>query len=290
MLAQLVCLDRRYQRMNCFNMRELQALLKEKYYPDLVTSFDYRSSILTTINLRHKINELSFIDPKSLIFLNNNLTTSTFLKTQSFKSTQVSAASKFAIFSDNMNLSYILFSQTALPTNSLTIISFTNLHYLFRDTLLIILNNIFLFVKLVFDMSALELKFEPALVINNIVGTLTLKLSFLIDLITPITPSMLLLNLYTVFTYSSAIHLNLIKTKILNLVYIPEVTNVLYSKNETIYNSEETVASSRALRFSNPIFKYDYKLGNYLTKEMTLNFPNLLVSRTQVTGGIKKSS
>lgn len=290
MLAQLVCLDRRYQRMNCFNMRELQALLKEKYYPDLVTSFDYRSSILTAIDLRHKTNDLSSIDPKSLIFLNNNLTTSTFLKTQSFWSTQVSVVPAFATFFGNVNPSYILFSRVALPANPLTIISFANLNYLVRDTFLIILNNVFLFIKLVFDMSALELKFEPILVINNIVGTLTLRLSFLTDLITPLTTSMLLLNLYTVFTYSSIIHLNAIRIKVINLVYIPEVTNVLYNKNEMIYNSEETVVSSRALRFSNPIFKYDYKLGNYLTKDMISNFPNLLVSQTQVTGGIKKSS
>ena len=127
MLAQLVCLDRRYQRMNCFNMRELQALLKEKYYPDLVTSFNYRSSILTTINLRHKMNDLSFIDPKSLIFLNNNLTTSTFLKAQSFKSTQLSTGSSYATFFNNTNPSYVLFIQTVLPANPLMLISFTNL-------------------------------------------------------------------------------------------------------------------------------------------------------------------
>ena len=290
MLAQLVCLDRRYQRMNCFNMRELQALLKEKYYPDLVTSFNYRSSILTTINLRHKMNDLSFIDPKSLIFLNNNLTTSTFLKAQSFKSTQLSTGSSYATFFNNTNPSYVLFIQTVLPANPLMLISFTNLWSLFRDTFMIILSNAFLFIRLVFDISALELKFEPTLVLNNIVGTLTLRLSFLSDLITPLTPSVILLNSYSVFISSSLVHFNVIKSKITNFIYIPEVANTLYNKNETVYNSEESVTSSRALRFNNPIFKYDYKLGNYLTKDMISNFPNLLVSQTQVTGGIRKSS
>ena len=32
MLCQLVCLDRRYQRMNCFNIREVQALLKGRFF------------------------------------------------------------------------------------------------------------------------------------------------------------------------------------------------------------------------------------------------------------------
>ena len=31
MLMQLVCVDRRYQRMNCFNVRELQGNLKRKF-------------------------------------------------------------------------------------------------------------------------------------------------------------------------------------------------------------------------------------------------------------------
>ena len=155
---------------------------------------------------------------------------------------------------------------------------------------MIILSNAFLFIRLLFDISALELKFEPTLVLNNIVGTLTLRLSFLSDLITPLTPSVILLNSYSVFISSSLVHFNVIKSKITNFIYIPEVANTLYNKNETVYNSEESVTSSRALRFNNPIFKYDYKLGNYLTKDMISNFPNLLVSQTQVTGGIRKSS
>ena len=34
MLIQLVCLDRRYQRMNCYNIREIQTLLKSQYSPN----------------------------------------------------------------------------------------------------------------------------------------------------------------------------------------------------------------------------------------------------------------
>jgi len=42
MLCQLVCLDRRYSRMNYFNIREVQALLKEKYFPGLENATNYR--------------------------------------------------------------------------------------------------------------------------------------------------------------------------------------------------------------------------------------------------------
>jgi cytochrome c oxidase subunit 1 len=34
MLAQMICIDRRYQRMNCFNIREIQTLLRSRYQPD----------------------------------------------------------------------------------------------------------------------------------------------------------------------------------------------------------------------------------------------------------------
>lgn len=117
MLAQLVCLDRRYQRMNCFNMRELQALLKEKYYPDLITSFDYRSSTITNINLRHKTNDINLINPKSLLFLNYNLTTSTFLKVQTFNTGGTINVSSFL---SKLNLSYYALIVSPTVTASLS--------------------------------------------------------------------------------------------------------------------------------------------------------------------------
>lgn len=35
MLAQMICVDRRYQRMNCFNVREIESLLKQKFFTGL---------------------------------------------------------------------------------------------------------------------------------------------------------------------------------------------------------------------------------------------------------------
>lgn len=44
MLAQLVCVDRRYQRMNSFNARELQALLKQRFFTDIAAPFAMHTS------------------------------------------------------------------------------------------------------------------------------------------------------------------------------------------------------------------------------------------------------
>lgn len=87
MLAQLVCLDRRYQRMNCFNMRELQALLKEKYFADIVNNYDHRSNVAGALNLRYKLNDLSSIDNGVLLFINNSIRVTDFSKIQYYTNT-----------------------------------------------------------------------------------------------------------------------------------------------------------------------------------------------------------
>jgi hypothetical protein len=69
MLCQLVCLDRRYQRMNCFNIREVESLLKTRFFPDLVNSQDYRILLNNSmIGLRFKTNDLNTIDSNMLLF------------------------------------------------------------------------------------------------------------------------------------------------------------------------------------------------------------------------------
>jgi hypothetical protein len=71
MLCQLVCVDRRYQRMNCFNIRELQGMLKRKYFTDLVNSNDHRELLNSTmVGFRYKTNMTSSIDPNIISFYN----------------------------------------------------------------------------------------------------------------------------------------------------------------------------------------------------------------------------
>ena len=61
MLCQLVCLDRRYQRMNCFNIREIQTLLKTRFYADLLSeSHQHIFLNRTTPTLRFKTQDLNF--------------------------------------------------------------------------------------------------------------------------------------------------------------------------------------------------------------------------------------
>src|SRR4051812_43519142 len=69
MLAQLICVDRRYQRMNCFNIREVQALLKQRFFADLVENEDHRDLLSSTmIGARFKTGHRFLLDPNAIFF------------------------------------------------------------------------------------------------------------------------------------------------------------------------------------------------------------------------------
>jgi hypothetical protein len=88
MLCQLVCIDRRYQRMNCFNIRELQSILKRRFFTDLINSTDHHillnKSLLT---LRHKINNTTNLTPDIHTFYTLNLSSDFKTKTLVFVNT-----------------------------------------------------------------------------------------------------------------------------------------------------------------------------------------------------------
>ena len=74
MLCQLICIDRRYQRMNCFNIRELQSILKKKFFSDLLTTHDHKILFNSTLlNLRFKLNSSDSFKPSILNFYNHGL-------------------------------------------------------------------------------------------------------------------------------------------------------------------------------------------------------------------------
>jgi hypothetical protein len=87
MLCQLVCLDRRYQRMNCFNVRELQILLRGRFFADLVNDTAHHDFLNNTmIGLRFKTNNLNVISPNMLLSYQYGLNTNSFVNQQTFNS------------------------------------------------------------------------------------------------------------------------------------------------------------------------------------------------------------
>lgn len=75
MLCQLVCVDRRYQRMNAFNIRELQGILKRRFFNDLVNTTDYRQLLnQTLIGIRFKNNNNLAVNPDPFVIYNYGTT------------------------------------------------------------------------------------------------------------------------------------------------------------------------------------------------------------------------
>ena len=71
MLCQLVCVDRRYQRMNCFNIREIQSILKRRFYTDLINTHDHHTFLdKTAMGLRFKTNSINNTNSNIFIFYN----------------------------------------------------------------------------------------------------------------------------------------------------------------------------------------------------------------------------
>jgi hypothetical protein len=97
MLMQLVCVDRRYQRMNCFNIRELQGVLKRKFFTDLVNTNDHRDFLnQSMIGLRFKTNNQLSIIPDVESFFNLGTTNNTKSKTLNFTNSYESLTSYFS--------------------------------------------------------------------------------------------------------------------------------------------------------------------------------------------------
>merc|ERR1712151_528331 len=85
MLCQLVCVDRRYQRMNCFNIREIQGILKRKFFTDLVNTSDNRSALDSTlIGMRHRNNMSDILLYDQSLFYNFDLTNTSKYKNYNF--------------------------------------------------------------------------------------------------------------------------------------------------------------------------------------------------------------
>lgn len=102
MLCQLVCLDRRYQRMNCFNIREVEALLKGRFFPDLINTHDHRFLLVTsTLGLRFKTNNLDTLNSSTLLFYQYGLQNTTQNRYNLFLAGNETLGTSYEFFSAN---------------------------------------------------------------------------------------------------------------------------------------------------------------------------------------------
>jgi|TARA_B110001450_G_scaffold230122_1_gene231157 hypothetical protein len=119
MLCQLVCVDRRYQRMNCFNIRELQGILKRRFFNDLVNSNDHHTLLNESmIGVRFKLNNTHNIEPDIFTFYNFGTT-----DVSKFKSQNLMSSYNLNFFEDKLTNYFMTINfMHYLPNLSLTFV------------------------------------------------------------------------------------------------------------------------------------------------------------------------
>jgi hypothetical protein len=249
MLMQLVCVDRRYQRMNCFNIRELQGILKRKFFTDLINTNDHREFLnQSIIGLRFKSNNDLAIIPEVESFFNLGTT----LNTKSKNITLESTYAEFSLF--NTNHFYIN------PSNALSLGFCTIRSYI---------NNIMTILSSLNMYSCLTLFHLP----TNFFSLVTLNLGFG--------------NFNQIFVKAKAVSDSTSgHDKNVSFVASNNATTNTEEWSNTLLS--EASNNLRFTKFQNPLISYDYKCGHYLGIWESL-YPSLMTSYIEVARGIRKA-
>jgi hypothetical protein len=231
MLMQLVCVDRRYQRMNCFNVRELQGNLKRKFFTDLVNSNDHRDFLNQSIlGMRFKTNNNLAITSDMEAFYNFGTTTTS--KSKSFE------------FVNNYTEFNNFLSQTITNTMNISVLSNFNTLNIF--------NNLISYIKSVFDV-IISINLYSIVTTTNVFSSLNNLATFNLN------HFKLILN----FSASQK-DLNTSTQGSETTFFNSENLNISDTISNTTSSLSEVSNSYRFNRFSNPLISYDYKCGHYL--------------------------
>jgi hypothetical protein len=151
MLCQLVCVDRRYQRMNCFNIRELQGILKRKFFTDLVnTSDNHKGMDSTLIGMRHKNNMSNILLYDQSLFYNFDLTTTSKYKNFLLKPSDVYSYSSINVVTPTIRFNnYINLVNLSNPYTMLSALIKDLLYFLQTPTTtpILTITNSFIYIK-----------------------------------------------------------------------------------------------------------------------------------------------
>lgn len=354
MLVQLVCLDRRYQRMNCYNIREIQTLLKSQYAPNSNDAGNVHFLLNETVlGLRYKLMSLTSVDSSMLNYYRNSLNASyqlnvtfssptlllkslnegtylTFLNsleyvfiTQFFmtmNSNSLSSTSSvnftgFTVFPTNGLINGIAFYKNSFETLSSRDESNSTLNVMlipYLNTTFIYLVHISRFVGesvvpflsslrticsawvLVFEQTIWSFSHAPFLLVTVLKNLRSYFWAQISVLTLPVFQENSLSN-YLIFTS------NLVTKNTTDLTHKLSFSDTSLNSrgrlvsNETVVtksylSAQESSSSWRFQRSINSVFKYDFKVGNYIPDDTKKLNPHLLMTIKDVTMGIRKPS
>ena len=354
MLVQLVCLDRRYQRMNCYNIREIQTLLKSQYSPNSNDAGNVHLLLNETVlGLRYKLMSLTSVDSAMLNYYRNSLN-STYQSHVSFAAPTgwLKAYNEYTCATYLTSWEHVTITQfltttfsNVLPSSSfsnVTLLSFFPKNNLISNVSTCNTSNRVLDVHEVSHAYISVPTSKSLTQVHNLfycvslfVGELTLPLWFSVRLICSAWISILehtmwsffcspflFLNLLRVFHLNTWAHASALTLPIFSWTdssnYLLTLFNLLSKAqaefplsslpmnaaltirgrsvgNETIgvksyVSSQESTSNWRFNRSTNSVFRYDFKVGNYIPDDMKKLNPHLLMTIKDVTMGIRKPS
>lgn len=276
-LCQLVCVDRRYQRMNCFNVKELQSVVRKRFFFELFDNNVYNENLNNTlISLKKKVNNLNSINKNQTYNVE-----SYFNKNNNF----------FLNFFLNFNINFLLnFNFTYLYLNFYNMVLF---YFLIIKSIILnlflslsyfnvsLLNNLF---KYIFNYKSNIDKDDSFFFFNN---SELYKNSFFKEYVIILFYKYFfnLFDMIKVFFFNFRIesftnffkknfdenYKNLLLNKYTNLDYFNSFSDNSVKKNI------ENISNKRFLLFENPNIKFKVKVGNFLPrKPYETNFEYLL--------------
>jgi len=273
MLCQLVCVDRRYQRMNCFNIRELQGILKRKFFPDLINNSDHHLLMESSmIGLRFKTNSNEVIRPEQSLFYNFGITNLS--KQKNLNLTPYIDSSNNA--SEYLSSTF----STTLLSSILQILSSESAFSFFRH------NNVLSFVKLHLPLIFMEVL--ALLKLNFVHAIISLK-CLLNQSLYIIVQNFNLSFVLRGDTENFTTYFKTILTRpVTNFRYFSDNLNNQTDNLNKLSSFSDTSNSVRFNKFSNILIGYDYKSGHYLSIWDQL-YPSLITSFIEVSRGIRKA-
>jgi hypothetical protein len=252
MLFQLVCSDRRYSRLNCFNIREYESLLKRKFFKDLINITDNHLFLNNTIlSLRYKNHNNLDIHNDQFIFYNYPITNLPKYKNIDYITYTKNILFKFYEFNSfliNFFINYSLNFNTNLPLSNIYIL-FNNIKGLFYKS--------YVYIYYLLDLDILKI-----LLISNFNINLTYNLNYI--------------------KYIN----NFFKEQNPNITPKIENINNNFLLNNYLFN--ESNKNYRYVRYYNPLISYDYKTGHYIGIWDQL-YPHLITSFIEIARGIRKA-
>jgi hypothetical protein len=245
--------------MNCFNIRELQGILKRRFFVDLVNSHDHKNVLSAAmIGVKHRLHNNENINLDITMFYNWGI-----LKNQNHKVVY------FDRGSEELTRSYS-------STFNFALIEFVNVRITlkpFFDTLTLYVYNFFY----LFNFSNFFTSFFSVAYFT--LSTFFLNVFYIISLsFSMLKSEMEFVNLQVSVRGDNTSDVSTFFSKDMDTAEL--ITNFSFTENSS---------AQRLTRFSSPLIGYDYKTGHYLGLSEKL-YPQLIMSFIEVARGIRKPS